>query len=156
MSMPNCPKCGAASSNPSATQCPYCGQALAVAPPPQAQGYGPAPGGYGPSGQGYESPPQGGYGGPMPPQGGYGGPQQGGYGGPMPPQGGYGPQQGGYGGPMVQPFGGGVNFANMQRPGGFVSTLHGVSNALFWVRMAIGIFVFSIIGVVSCINAMSQ
>ena len=50
MSGPNCPKCGAASQNPSASQCSYCGSALSAPQPP---------------GQ-YGAPPQQ-YGGPQPP-----------------------------------------------------------------------------------------
>lgn len=151
MSMPNCPKCGAASQNPNATQCMYCGQSLAAAPP-QQQAYG-APGGYGPPAP-FGGAAPGGYG-PPPPQG-YGGPQPGGYGGPQPGYGGPVPPQHGYGAPPVQPFGGGMTFTTGQRPGGFMSTIGSIGNAIFWIRVAIALFVFSIVGVASCINAVSQ
>ncbi len=144
MSAPNCPKCGALSTNPSATQCMYCGQALAPAAPQaqqaQQQGYGP-PAAFGaPPGPGY-----GGYGGPQPPQ----------YGGPQPPQYG-GPPVQPFGGPPVQPFGGGSNFYSATPQGGFMSTIGSIANGIFWIRLVIALFVFGIIGLASCINALTH
>jgi hypothetical protein len=52
---PNCPRCGAIVTNPGSTCCVYCQSPLAVAPPPQAAGYGPP--GYYPQQQGYGPPP---------------------------------------------------------------------------------------------------
>ena len=146
MSMPNCPKCGGASQNPTATQCVYCGQALAAPPPQQAYGAPGGQGAYGPPAP-FGAPPQGGYG--PPPQHGYGAAPPGAYGGPVPPQ-------QGYGAPHVQPFGGGMTFTSGHQPGGFMSTIGSIGNAIFWIRVAIALFVFSIVGVASCLNAVSQ
>lgn len=163
MSGPSCPKCGAASQNPSATQCSYCGTALAA---PAPQGYGPPAGAYGAPSP-YGAPPNA-YGAPAAPYGAapspYGAPPQGGpggygaspYGGPQPPT---------YGGPQppvfhsganIQPFGGQTYGQPYNRPGGFMSAIGSVGNAIFWVRLAIAVVVLSVFAMGSCISALSQ
>ena len=162
MSGPNCPKCGAASQNPSASQCAYCGSALSAPQPPQAFGappgqYGAPPGQYGaPPGQ-YGAPPgqygapPGQYGAPPgqygAPPGQYGAPP-GQYGGPQPPV--------FHSGPQVQPFGGANYGQNFHRPNGFMSAVGSVGNAMFWIRLAIAVVVLFVFAMGSCINALTH
>lgn len=148
MSGPACPKCGAASQSPTATACVYCGTALPAAAPPGfgAQPYGAPPQPYGQPPAPYGAPPQP-YGAPPQP---YGGPPQP-YGGPQPPP---------YGGPQpqVQPFGAtyGQPHFHYQRPNGFFSAMSSFGNAIFWIRLAIAVFVLSIVGIASCVNALTH
>ncbi len=156
MSGTSCPKCGAASQNPSATQCVYCGTTLSAPAPQQAYGaqpsaYGAPPAPYGAPSP-YGAPPQqGGYGAP-PQQGGYGaspygGPQPPTYGGPQPPV--------FHSGPPVQPFG--ANYGqNFHRPNAFMSAVGSFGNAMFWIRLAIAVVVVSVIAMGSCINALTH
>ena len=133
MSAPPCTRCGALSPNP-ATACAYCGQPLAQPAPPygasQPAGYG-APGPYGQPGYGAPPTP---YGAPPTP-----------YGGPQP----------GYGAP-VQPFGGAYHGHSIPQQNGFWGTLNGIGNVIFWVRLGIVLFVFGLVGFVSCINALGR
>ncbi len=131
MSTPNCSTCGALSTDLSATQCGYCGQALRRAEP----AYAAAP-----------APP---YGAASP----YGGPPVQPFG--APPQGPHGGAHGGYGVP-VQPFGGNYAPYAVPRQNGFWSTINGVGNALFWIRLGIALFVLSVVAASSCITALSQ
>ncbi len=164
----NCPKCGAMSQNPAASQCMYCGQAMAAAPPAPAPGYGAAPQAFGAPQQPYGAPAQpygaspygaptqqpygaNPYGQPPGPGGAYGGPQPPApfganpYGGPQPPA-------------PVQQFGGGYApyTVTTHSGGGFMSTVSGIGNAMFWIRLGIAVFVLSIVAISSCVNALSQ
>jgi hypothetical protein len=147
---PTCSRCGGLSTNPAATQCQYCGNALGgygspgagYAQPPQPYGqqqpYGAPPAGYGqaPYGQ---------------PPGGYGGyPQANPYGQPPAP---YGQQGYGYGAPPVQPFGGGYAPSH-PRSGGFWS---GDGWSLYWkIRLIIALCAFAIFGLATCVSAIAN
>lgn len=144
MNAPTCSRCGGLATNPSATQCHYCGNAL---------------GGYGPPG-GYQQ--QQAYGQPQ----GYGQPQaygQPGYGQPPAPygqpygQGGYGQPPAPYGQPHVQQFGGGYGYGpqmpRYQASGGFFS---GGGWSVYWkIRLIIAIVSLSIFGLATCVSAIA-
>jgi hypothetical protein len=143
MNAPTCSRCGATVTNPAAPQCPYCGNAIAQAPPMQQHGYG-AP----PPQQHYGPPPGQAYG-----QQGYGQPPQSqqGYGAPP----GYGPPQG-YGQPPpgypVQTF---ANPQYLQKPSGW-STFMSAMGILNWIRLGIVVVVLFFVMLGACVNAITH
>jgi hypothetical protein len=143
MNAPTCSRCGATVTNPAAPQCPYCGNAIAQAPPMQQHGYGAPPPQqhYGPPpGQAYG---QQGYGQPPQPQQGYGAPP--GYG---PPQG-YGQPPPGY---PVQTF---ANPQYLPKPSGW-STFMSAMGILNWIRLGIVVVVLFFVMLGACVNAITH
>jgi hypothetical protein len=159
MQAPKCPRCGGIVTNPSASQCQFCGSPLAqlVAPygaapiPPQGYGYGapaPQPQAYGPP-QAYGAPPPA----AMPS---YGQPQQPyGYGAPQP---GYPPNPyAGYGqGPQVQGWRGGHNIAPAQQSVFGGSGWNTTWNVINIIRLSIAVLVLGGFMFAGCISALSH
>lgn len=155
---PTCSTCGGVNTNPQATQCRFCGQALTPQTYGAAQAYG-SPQGYGAQGhgapqqpygaggygapQGYGQPPASPYGGPQPNMYGYGGPQPNMYGGPQPNMH---PPVAGFGG--AQPFQG-HGYVNRSAWSSGLSTF-------FWVRLVIAAIAIGISLLGACASAISH
>ena len=140
---PTCSTCGGVNTNPQATQCRFCGQALAPQAYAAPHAFG-APQAYAPP-HAFGAPPPGGYGVPaahgQPPQP-YGAP----YGAPQP---------GGYGAhPPVQAFRGAQPFQGH----GFVSRSGWASgwSTLFWVRLVVAAIAVGLSLLGACVSAIGH